>query len=155
MDEGFLGFLYFKTSFNPLDFSGTSQPFLFIDPLCWPWIEQVEGSYPYLRSLGYYVDPHLLYKSQVKFQCILLVQQTDLLSFYSHQIYLCPNVSTVGWAPWNLSCLKFKFDDTRLSYWHNNKIGRIETFFCCFLTLLILCPVRCLNRTEQAKWAEN
>ena len=27
---------------------------------------------------------------------------------------------------WNLSCLEFKFDDTRLSYWHKNKIGRIE-----------------------------
>ena len=24
-------------------------------------------------------------------------------------------VCIVGWAPWNLSCLEFKFDDTRLS----------------------------------------
>ena len=32
----------------------------------------------------------------------------------------------LGWAPWNPSCLEFKFDDTRLSYWHKNKIGRIE-----------------------------
>ena len=103
MDEGFLGFHTSKQALTYMGFSGTSQPFIFIDPLCWPWIEQVEGSYPYLRSLGYYVDPHLLYKSQVKFQCVLLVQQTDLLSFYSHQIYLCPKISTVGWAPWNLS----------------------------------------------------
>ena len=35
----------------------------------------------------------------------------------------------LGWAPWNLSCLEFKFDDTRLSYWHKNKIGGIEIFF--------------------------
>ena len=26
------------------------------------------------------------------------------------------HVPTLGWAPWNLSCLEFKFDDTRLSY---------------------------------------
>ena len=37
---------------------------------------------------------------------------------------------TVGWAPWNPSCLEFKFD-TRLSYWHKNKIGRI-VFFLLF-----------------------
>ena len=39
-------------------------------------------------------------------------------------------VFTLGWATWNLS-LAFKFDDTRLSYWHNwhkNKIGRIDFF---------------------------
>ena len=30
---------------------------------------------------------------------------------------------------WNLGCLEFKFDDTRVSYWHKNKIGRIENFF--------------------------
>ena len=47
--------------------------------------------------------------------------------------------------------MEFKFDDTRLSYWHKNKIGRIEIFFGCFLTLLILCPVGCLSKTEQAK----
>ena len=34
----------------------------------------------------------------------------------------------LGWAPWNPSCLEFKFDDTRLSYWHKNKIGKIEFF---------------------------
>ena len=34
----------------------------------------------------------------------------------------------LGWAPWNPSCLEFKFDDTRLSYWHKNKIGRIDFF---------------------------
>ena len=39
------------------------------------------------------------------------------------------NINTLGWAPRNLSCLEFKFDDTRLSYWHKNKIGRIEFFF--------------------------
>ena len=62
---------------------------------------------------------------------------------------------TLGWASWNLSCLEFKFDDTRLSYWHKNKIGRIEKKNCCFLTLLILCPVGCLSKTEQANRAEN
>ena len=40
--------------------------------------------------------------------------------------YLC--IYNLGWAPWNLSCLEFKFDDTRLSYWHKNKIGRIDFF---------------------------
>ena len=39
---------------------------------------------------------------------------------------LLKTVPRLGWAPWNLSCLEFKFDDTRLSYWHKNKIGRIE-----------------------------
>ena len=48
---------------------------------------------------------------------------------------------TVGLTLWNLSCLEFKFDDTRLSYWHKNKIVRIEIFLCCFLTLLIFCPI--------------
>ena len=37
--------------------------------------------------------------------------------------------------------MEFELDDTRLSYWQKNKIGRIEIFFCCFLTLLIFCPV--------------
>ena len=35
---------------------------------------------------------------------------------------------TLGWAPWNLNYLEFKFDHTRLSYWHKNKIGGIEIF---------------------------
>ena len=35
----------------------------------------------------------------------------------------------LGLTLWNLSCLEFKFDDTRISYWHKNKIGRIEIFF--------------------------
>ena len=52
---------------------------------------------------------------------------------------------SLGLTLWNLSCLEFKSDDTRLSYRHNNKIGRIENFFCCFLTLLIFCPVGLLN----------
>ena len=34
-------------------------------------------------------------------------------------------VCKLGWAPWNLSCLEFKFDATRLSYWQKKKIGRI------------------------------
>ena len=34
--------------------------------------------------------------------------------------------SALGLTLWNLSCLEFKFDDTKLSYWHKNKIGRIE-----------------------------
>ena len=63
----------------------------------------------------------------------------------SHLLQVC---TLLGWAPWNLSCLEFKFDDTRLSYWHKNKIGRIEIYFCCFLTLLILCPFGCLSKTE-------
>ena len=49
-------------------------------------------------------------------------------------------IYTLGLTLWNLSCLEFKFYDTRLSYWHKNKIGRIEISFCCFLTLLIFCP---------------
>ena len=60
-------------------------------------------------------------------------------------------VLTLGWAPWNLSCLEFKFDDTRLSYWHKNKIGRIEIFFCCFLTLLIFCPVSWVSFAETSQ----
>ena len=39
---------------------------------------------------------------------------------------------TLGLTLWNLSCLEFKFNDTRLSYWHKNKIGRIENFFSIF-----------------------
>ena len=39
-----------------------------------------------------------------------------------------PKVWLLGWAPWNLSCLQFKFDETRLSYWHKNNIGRNEIF---------------------------
>ena len=35
-------------------------------------------------------------------------------------------VSKLGLTLWNLSCFEFKFDDTRLSYKHKNKIGRIE-----------------------------
>ena len=37
-------------------------------------------------------------------------------------------VSSIGLTLWNRSCLEFKFDDTRLSYWHKNKICRIEIF---------------------------
>ena len=60
-------------------------------------------------------------------------------------------VYILGWTPWNLSCLVFIFDNTRLSYWHRNKIGRIDFFCCCcFLALLIFCPVGCLSKTEQA-----
>ena len=61
----------------------------------------------------------------------------------------------LGLTLWNLSCLEFKFDDTRLSYWHKNKIGRIEIFFCCFLTLLIFCCVGLLSFDETANRAEN
>ena len=57
----------------------------------------------------------------------------------------------LGWAPWNLSCFEFKFDDTRLSSWYKNKIGWIEIFVCCVLTLLTLCPVGCL-RLEKLNW---
>ena len=60
-------------------------------------------------------------------------------------------VCTLGWAPWNLSCLEFKFNDTRLSSWYKNKIGSIEIFVCCVLTLLSLCPVGCLS-LEKLNW---
>ena len=59
--------------------------------------------------------------------------------------------SILGLTLWNLSCLEFKFDDTRLSYWHKNKIGRIEIFFCCFLTLLIFCPVSWVSFAETSQ----
>ena len=52
----------------------------------------------------------------------------------------------------NLSCLEFKFDDTRHSF--KNKIGRIENFVCCFLTLLIFCPVGLLSFAETANRAD-
>ena len=58
--------------------------------------------------------------------------------------WLQNKVCTLGLTLWNLSCLEFKFDDTRLSY-YKKKIGRIEIFFCCFLTLLIFCPVGWLS----------
>ena len=38
---------------------------------------------------------------------------------------LIKELCRLGWAPWNPSCLEFKFD-TRLSYSHKHKIGRIE-----------------------------
>ena len=34
-------------------------------------------------------------------------------------------------------------------------LAELIFLFCCFLTLLILCPVGCLSKTEQANWAEN
>ena len=46
---------------------------------------------------------------------------------------------------------KFKMLDTRLSYWHKNKIGRIEIYFCCFLTLLIFCPVSWVSFAETSQ----
>ena len=98
--------LYFNIGFNLLDLNGTSQPFIFINPLCWPWIEQVEGSYPYLRSLGCYVDPHLLCKCKLQFQCVTLVQQADLLSFYSHHIYLWDQLAQAGPIPEKGDCQK-------------------------------------------------
>ena len=58
---------------------------------------------------------------------------------------------SLGLTLWNLSCLEFKFDDTRLSYWHKNKIGRIEKKFCCFLTLLIFCPVGWVSFAETSQ----
>ena len=60
-------------------------------------------------------------------------------------------ICTLGLTLWNLSCLEFKFDDTRLSYWHKNKIERIEIFFCCFLTLLIFCPVSWVSFAETSQ----
>ena len=54
-------------------------------------------------------------------------------------------INDLGWAQWNLSSFEFIFDDTRLSSWYKNKIGPIESFLCCVLTLLSLCPVGCLG----------
>ena len=79
----------------------------------------------------------------------------NLIHFVANLVVSNPQILTLGWAPWNLKCLEFKFDDTSLSYWHKNKIGRIEIFFCCFLTLQIFCPGSCLSKTEPANWAEN
>ena len=61
------------------------------------------------------------------------------------------SVLTLGLTLSKLSCLEFKFDDTRLSYLHKNKIGRIEIFFCCFLTALLAG----LSKTDPANRAEN
>ena len=40
--------------------------------------------------------------------------------------------------------------DTRLSSYDKNKIGLIEIFVCCVLTLPILCPVGCLSLAFQS-----
>ena len=54
-------------------------------------------------------------------------------------------------AQWNLSRSEFKFDDTRLSSYYENKIGPIKIFSCCVLTLLSLCPGGCLS-LEKLNW---
>ena len=48
----------------------------------------------------------------------------------------------LGWAPWDLSCFEFKFDDTRLFSCYKNKIGPIEIFVCYILTLLRICTIK-------------
>ena len=52
---------------------------------------------------------------------------------------------SLGLTLWNLSCLEFKFDDTRLSYWHKKRIGRIKNFFVaswlCLFSALLACSV--------------
>ena len=73
-----------------------------------------------------------------------------LIIFQSKNTYLIC-VLTLGLTQWNLNSFEFKFDDTRLSSWYKNKIGLIETLFCCFLTLLCLCPVGCLS-LEKFSW---
>ena len=83
-----------------------------------------------------------------------MVGGLDALLIYGAQKVYSPTVSTIGLTLWNLSCLEFKFDDTRLSYWHKNKIGRID-FFCCILTLLNFCRVGLLSFAETANRAEN
>ena len=55
---------------------------------------------------------------------------------------------SLGLTLWNRNSLEFKFDDTRLSSLYENKIGPIEIFVCCFLTLLCLCPVGCLSLSK-------
>ena len=97
--------------------------------------------------------PWFFFRLRIAASFVCLVIILVIWSIFKHVrlSYQLPN----WWAPWNLSCLEFKFDDTRLSYWHKNKIGRIEKKICCFLTLLILCPVSCLSKTEQANRAEN
>ena len=63
-------------------------------------------------------------------------------------------VYILGLTLWNLSSFEFKFDDTRLSSKYKNKIGPIENFFCCILTLQNLCPVGCISLAETANRAE-
>ena len=45
-------------------------------------------------------------------------------------------VCKLGWALWNRNSFEFKFVDTRLSSYYENKIGPIKKKICCVLTLL-------------------
>ena len=57
-------------------------------------------------------------KHRPRFSWCCYFQWNLLLPYTYAQRYSCKYVCTLGWAPWNLSCLEFKFDDTRLSHWH-------------------------------------
>ena len=67
---------------------------------------------------------NLIQRSNLRFANILYHVHNEVKLFLIEHSYFLAYAS--GWAPWNLSCLEFKFDDNRLSYWHKNKIGRIE-----------------------------
>ena len=112
------------------DLSGNSQPFIFSDPLCWPWIEQVEGSCPYLRSLEYYVDPHLLYKCQLQFQCagttncsVVLLQSPDLSLKSADTSWSCTRESWLlkinlphSWVPYPY----YSMTNVNIDVWQSN-----------------------------------
>ena len=70
---------------------------------------------------------NLIQRSNLRFANILYHVHNEVKLFLIEHSYFLAYAS--GWAPWNLSCLEFKFDDNRLSYWHKNKIGRIHFFF--------------------------
>ena len=67
-----------------------------------------------------------LIQSNFWFNLSAALSQYNTFKKYTLYKYLpctvCPKL-------WSLSCLEFKFDDIRLSYWFENKIGRIEIFF--------------------------
>ena len=70
--------------------------------------------------------PWFFFRLRIAASFVCLVIILVIWSIFKHVrlSYQLPN----WWAPWNLSCLEFKFDDTRLSYWHKNKIGRTGFF---------------------------
>ena len=60
--------------------------------------------------------PWFFFRLRIAASFVCLVIILVIWSIFKHVrlSYQLPN----WWAPWNLSCLEFKFDDTRLSYWH-------------------------------------
>ena len=57
------------------------------------------------------------------------------ICIYNFVVHYGFGLHTLGWALWNWNSFEFKFDDTRLSSYYENKIGGIEIFFGCILTL--------------------